>query len=253
MDFKNAQILITGGSDGIGRGLATRFLSKGNRVLITGRDKHRLDDARRTLPGVETFVSDVGSKNGRETLAQHIADVMPGINVLVNNAGIQRRIALADDHADWEEREQEIRILLSGPIHLNHLLIPLLLKHKEESLIVNVTSGGAYIPQTFAPVYSACKAALQSYTVTLRDALSNTKCKVIELIPPAVQTSLAGPGLNHGAPLNEFCDAVFNNLQKGMSDEIGYGPTSNLTLELSGVPVSILFQRSNSRYPTSKY
>jgi len=89
-------------------------------------------------------------------------------------------------NATWIERQVEIDILLSGPVHLNHLLIPLLLAVNKKALIVNVTSGGAYIPQAFAPMYSACKAALHHYTMTLRHALSATQCKVAELIPPAI-------------------------------------------------------------------
>src|SRR6202012_4002762 len=128
----------------------------------------------------------------------YIRENMPDITILINNAGIQRRIGLAADTASWTERQAEIDILLSAPIHLNHLLIPILLSHGQPSLIVNVTSGGAFIPQVFAPVYSACKAALHSYTMPLRHSLKNTTCRVIELIPPAVQTALAGPGQNHG-------------------------------------------------------
>ncbi len=101
-----------------------------------------------------------------------------------------------------------------------------MLKHGEQALIANVTSGGAYIPQPFAPVYSACKAALHSYTVNLRHALSQTRCRVVEIIPPAVKTSLAGPGLTHGVPLDEFSDAVFEALVHNESDEIGFGMTA---------------------------
>jgi uncharacterized oxidoreductase len=144
--------------------------------------------------------------------------------VVINNAGIQRRIALAADSAPWSERQKEIDTLLSGPIHLNSLLVPIMLKHARPGVIVNVTSGGAFIPQVFAPVYSACKAALHSYTVTLRHALQGTPLRVVELIPPAIQTGLAGPGATHGAPLNEFCDAVFSELFAD-SETIGFGPT----------------------------
>lgn len=142
---------------------------------------------------------------------------MPDLNILINNAGIQRRISLASDQAEWAERQVEIDILLSAPIHMNYLLIPLLLGADKSGLIVNVTSGGAYIPQVFAPVYSACKAALHSYTMTLRHSLVNTSCRVTEIIPPAVQTALAGPGLNHGVPLDEFCDTVFAALIGGIN------------------------------------
>jgi uncharacterized oxidoreductase len=116
--------------------------------------------------------------------------------------------------------------LLSGPVHLNHLLVPLMLRHAQASVIVNVTSGGAFVPQVFAPVYSACKAAVHSYTVTLRHALQDTAVRVVELVPPAVRTALAGPAATHGASLDEFCDSVFETLQRRDSDTIGFGPTN---------------------------
>jgi short-subunit dehydrogenase involved in D-alanine esterification of teichoic acids len=122
---------------------------------------------------------------------------LPGFNVVINNAGIQRRVSLASDTAPWSERQAEIDILLAAPVHLNHLLIPLMLRSKQPALIVNVTSGGAFVPQVFAPVYSACKAALHSYTVTPRHALQGTWLRVVELVPPAVQTGLGDPGATH--------------------------------------------------------
>lgn len=251
MDLKRAQVLITGGSEGIGYGLAARFLAAGSRVLVTGRSIMKLEKAALKLPGLQIYVNDIGDSAQREILAAHVRATMPGLNILINNAGIQRRVSLASDHAAWAERQAEIDILLSAPVHLNHLLIPLLLKADQSSLIVNVTSGGAYIPQVFAPVYSACKAALHSYTMTLRHSLANTSCRVTEIIPPAVQTALAGPGLNHGVAANEFCDAVFSSLIRGDQQEIGFGPTENLQGMIAAQQT--LFQGSVSRFPIETY
>jgi uncharacterized oxidoreductase len=195
----------------------------------------------------------MGKPEDREALAQHVAQTMTPLHWVINNAGIQRRISLAEDKAPWSERQQEIDILLSGPIHLNHLLIPLLLQHKTPSRIVNVTSGGAYIPQPFAPIYSACKAALHSYTMTLRYALANTSCSVIELIPPAVMTNLAGKDQRHGADLDAFCDYVFRSLPVDGLETVGYGPTQQLEPHLSGQSVSKLFETIASRFPIKRY
>jgi uncharacterized oxidoreductase len=178
---------------------------------------------------------------------------MPDLNILINNAGFQRRISLALDNGAWWESQMEIDTLLSAPIHLNHLLIPLLLSSGRPGLIVNVTSGGAYIPQVFAPVYSSCKAALHHYTVILRHALANVPCRVVELVPPAVQTELAGPGLTHGTPLDEFCDTIFPKLITEDIAEVGFGPTENLVQQLSGQPVANLFDASASRFPVEIY
>ena len=253
MNFRNAHVLITGGSVGIGRGLAERFLREGSKVIVTGRNEEKLQQVAAELPGLETFVSDIGNEGDREALAEHMRKKVPGLNIVINNAGIQRRITLADEQAPWPEREAEIRILLSGPVHLNHLLIPSLLKNNNPAIIVNVTSGGGYIPQAFAPIYSACKAALHSYTMTLRDALSETAIKVVELVPPAVQTGLAGPGNKHGASIEEFCDSVFADLKTQHRTQIGFGPTKDIRVDISGKPQSELFVSSNSRFTISRY
>ncbi|MFB6454557.1 SDR family oxidoreductase [Chitinophaga sp. Hz27] len=253
MDLTSSQILITGGSEGIGLGLASRFLQAGSRVMITGRNAAKLKAAVEKYPGLEIYVNDIGSSEQRELLAKHVQEVMPGITMLINNAGIQRRIALASDKAPWQERQQEIDILLAAPIHLNHLLIPQLLTNGKAATIVNVTSGGAYIPQVFAPVYSACKAALHSYTMVLRHSLQEAGGRVVELIPPAVQTSLAGTGQNHGAPLDEFCDTVFDKLVNTAATEIGFGPTDGLKVSLSGKSQKEVFEASAGRFPVDKY
>jgi uncharacterized oxidoreductase len=222
-------------------------------VLVTGRDAAKLTKAASQLPGLETYVSDIGNIQDREALAQYVAGQMTPLHWVINNAGIQRRISLAQDKAPWSERQQEIDILLSGPVHLNHLLIPVLLQHDGPSRIVNVTSGGAYIPQVFAPMYSACKAALHSYTMTLRYALANTSCRVVELIPPAVLTNLAGNSQPHGADLDAFCDNVFQSLLIDDLETVGYGPTEQLDPQLSGQSVSKLFETSASRFPVERY
>jgi uncharacterized oxidoreductase len=186
-------------------------------------------------------------------LAQHVRTALPNLTVLLNNAGIQRRISLAADTAAWAERQHEIDTLLSGPVHLNHLLVPLLLEQGGPSSVVNVTSGGAFVPQVFAPLYSACKAALHSYTVTLRHALAGTQCRVVELIPPAVQTTLAsGPAASHGAPLDAFCDAAFAALVQGESNEIGYGPTAGIE-RASRAELDAAFEKSAARFAVPVY
>ena len=144
-----ATVLITGGSEGIGHGLAARYLATGAKVLITGRSPDKLKKAAHELPGLFTFVNDIGKPDEREALAGHVQAHLPGLNVLINNAGVQRRVALASDTAAWRERQTEIDILLSAPVHLNHLLIPLMLGSGRPGLIVNVTSGGAFVPQDF--------------------------------------------------------------------------------------------------------
>jgi uncharacterized oxidoreductase len=246
-------VLITGGSNGIGKALAKRFIKAGSRVIVTGRNPETLANAAKEISNLEVFANDIANPREREKLAAYIQQNMPDINILINNAGIQRRIELAADNAPWEERQNEIDILLSAPVHLNHLLIPVLLSHGQSSLIVNVSSGGAFIPQVFAPIYSACKAALHSYTLALRHSLSQTNCRVVELIPPAVQTNLAGGNTTHGVTLDEFADNVFAKLTTDGVNEAGYGQTENISVEISGKPHTELFEVSAQRFPVKTY
>ena len=251
LDIGTASVLITGGGSGIGLGLAARLLAQGANVVVTGRNPEKLDSAARDLPGLRTWSGDLADPQSREALAAHLLEALPELDAVVNNAGIQRRVGLAADHAPWHERQAEIDILLAAPIHLNALLIPRLLARPRPGLIVNVTSGGAYVPQPFAPVYSACKAALHSYTVNLRHALRNTPCRVAELIPPAVQTGLGGSG--HGAPLDLYCDTVFPQLFSGTADEVGYGATAS---DGFIAPTSLyreMFEQMQSRFPVESY
>lgn len=252
MNLQQTQVLITGGSDGIGFGLAERFMRAGATVLVTGRNREKLDRATAALPGLLTLQNDISDFTEREQLAAFASRELPGLNMLINNAGIQRRVALSVDIAPWSERQREIDTLLSGPIHLTHLLLPMLLTLGKESAIVNVTSGGAYIPQVFAPVYSACKAAMHSFTVVLRYSLSHTKCRVVELVPPAVQTALGGT-VPHGVPISDFCDKVFAELTTTDAEDIGYGPTDNLKTVIAGQPIESLFRQSADRNPIPLY
>jgi uncharacterized oxidoreductase len=178
---------------------------------------------------------------------------MPQLDLVINNAGIQRRVSLAEDRADWAERQAEIDILLAGPVHLNHLLIPTLLAHAQPARIVNVTSGGALIPQPFAPLYSASKAALHSYTVNLRYALRSTNCSVVELIPPAIATALAGENTSHGADLDAYCDSVLPALLADGAEAVGYGMTDSPRVRALLDDEVALFSELAGRFAISAY
>lgn len=245
-------VLITGGSSGIGFGLARRFHDRGDRVIITGRDAGRLDAAERRLPGLRTIGSDIASSADREALAAYVVRDFPELDLLINNAGVQRRVALAEDGAPWSERQAELDALLSGPVHLNHLLILAMLTHSRPSTIVNVSSGGALIPQPFAPLYSAAKAALHSYTTTLRHALAGTGIDVLELIPPAVATGLSGSPHPHGADVDQFCDAAFAGIT-ARRPTIGFGPTDTPAIRERLAAEQEAFDAGSTRFPVATY
>lgn len=222
MNLKGNTVLITGGASGIGLALAERFLKAGNKVIICGRREDKLREAQQQFPELHTRVCDVSSETDRVALFEGVSKEFPDLNVLVNNAGIQLRTDLTNMQISWKEQQYEIAINFEAPVHLAMLFIPFLQKQKDP-VIINVTSGLAFNPGAFASVYSATKAALHSFTQTLRYQLSSTNIKVIEVAPPAVNTDLSAPGLHtFGVPLDEFGDAVFEKL-KTEELEFGYG------------------------------
>lgn len=215
-------VLVTGGSAGIGFALAREFLSAGNEVVICGRREEKLADAKRELPALHTRVCDVADEEQRHALFDWVKQRFPALNVLVNNAGIQQRINLQTAQKSWIPYHQEIEANLEAPIHLTFLFLPHLLK-QAQARIVNVTSGLAITPAAFAPIYSATKAALHSFSISLRLQLEDTSVRVVDILPPAVNTDLGGPGLHtFGADVNEFAASVFEKMQRG-DVEIGYG------------------------------
>ena len=242
MDLRSSTVLITGGATGIGFALATRLIDSGCDVIVCGRRKEALDQARIARPGLHTRVCDVAHPAEREDLARWAAATFPDLNVLINNAGIQRREPAAKLES-WEETSREIRVNLEAPIHLAKLFAPHL-RGRPNAAIVNVTSGLAFAPLALAPVYSATKAALHSFTLSLRHDLTGSGVEVIELIPPAVNTDLGGAGLHTwGAPLDDFADAVVAGLGSGVS-EVAYG-TSERSRLASRDELDAMFARMN--------
>jgi uncharacterized oxidoreductase len=189
MQTTNNTILITGGGSGIGLALAEAFLNAGNQVLICGRRESKLLEAKEKFPQLHIKVCDVANKAEREELFQWATSRFPSINMLVNNAGIQREIDFLRGAADFNE-ESEIEINLTAPIHLSALFVTHFLKQERECAIINVTSGLAFIPLKIVPVYCATKAALHTFTISLRSQLANTNVKVFEMAPPIVETEL---------------------------------------------------------------
>lgn len=228
MKLSGNTILITGGSTGIGLAFAERFIKAGNQVIVCGRREHALQAAKEKLPGLITRVCDIGIVSERASLFDWVTANYPEVNVLVNNAGIQQRfnVLKADAKNDWSYFSQEITTNTDAPFHLSMLFAPFFAA-KEYAAIVNVTSGLAFTPFAIAPIYSATKAALHSFTMSLRHQLSETPVEVIEIAPPAVNTDLGGAGLHvHGEPLDAFADGIFEGLKEGKT-EIGYGTSAD--------------------------
>ena len=182
-------VLITGGATGIGFALAKALLDRGNEVIVCGRRADRLTAARTSNPSLRIRVADVADARSRADLVAWIGDSFPRVNVLVNNAGIQRLVDLQGGAGEMGKADEEIATNLSAPIHLTSMMLPLL-TGRPEAAIVNVSSGLGFAPIARMPVYCATKAALHSLTMSLRHQLRETRVKVFEVIPPIVTSEL---------------------------------------------------------------
>ena len=188
MKLSGHTVLITGGTSGIGLALTRLLVARGNTVLITGRDPIKLDAVRRELPEVQTYQSDVSDPAQIILLHSQVMARNPVVDVLINNAGIMRNLKLIASY-DILDVTREIDINLSGPIRMVQQFLPAL-RASKGALIVNVSSGLAFVPLPISPIYSAAKAAMHSYSKCLREQLRDTGVKVVELAPPPIETPL---------------------------------------------------------------
>ncbi len=192
MRLRQRTILITGGTSGTGFELAKQLLERGNTVLVTGRDQEKIELAKRALPGVHTFESDVRDPAAIAALHRLVLDRFPALDVLINNAGVMRNLDIYRNRNLGNELldiTREIEINLSGPVRMVQQFLPQL-KAQKEALIVTVSSALAFVPYPASPVYSASKAALHSFTQSLRAQMRGSRVSVVELVPPAVETAL---------------------------------------------------------------
>ncbi|GAB7551477.1 SDR family oxidoreductase [Novosphingobium sp. 11B] len=196
MKLSGNTILITGGATGIGLELAQR-LSEGNQVIICGRSQASLQKAKTQVPALVTRICDVADHDSRRAMVEWLSTEHPTLNVLINNAGVQARRDFTTNSA-IDSLDQEVAINLTAPIHLIADLLPAL-RQRADACIVNVTSGLAFSPMADVPVYCATKAALHSFTLSLRHQLKATGVRVIELAPPIVDTGLGGGIRSDGA------------------------------------------------------
>lgn len=218
MHMSGNTILITGGGSGIGEALAHRFHDLGNTVIIAGRRKEVLERAIANRPHMHAMAVDIENSESISLFAARLLEKYPALNVLVNNAGIMRMEA-AERSRNLADAEATVITNLLGPIRLTNALVDHL-STQPNSVVVNVSSGLAFLPITRAPTYSATKAAIHSYSVTMRELLRG-KVEVIELVPPAVQTDLTpGQATRSGyLPLAEFIDEVMSLFQQQPTPE----------------------------------
>ncbi|MCD9872742.1 SDR family oxidoreductase [Streptomyces guryensis] len=215
MKMTGNTILITGGTSGIGLGLALRLHEAGNKVIVAGRRKELLDEITAEHPGIDALVLDVADPDSIARASETVAASHPGLNVLVNNAGIQLPESVLDP-AGLQAAEDHVATNLLGTIRMTYAFLPLLVG-KDEAVVVNVTSALAFVPLPFTPTYNATKAALHSFSESLRIQLASadTGVQVIEMVPPAVRTTLMGQQDNEQSmPLDDFLTEVLGLLRE---------------------------------------
>lgn len=231
MEIKGNRVLITGGATGIGFAFAKRLEELGNKVVICGRRAIKLEEARSKLPDISVIKCDISKDAERKMLHDKIYDGLGGINMLVNNAGIQRRIDLTKGREDLEKNEDEVDINLRSQIYLTASFIPHLLKQSNPA-IVNVSSGLGFVPLAIFPIYSATKAAMHSFSMSLRHQLRQTPIKVFEVIPPTVHdTELKGKPIektDYSMFSEEVAEAALNGIESD-EYEIGIGASKAWT------------------------
>ena len=239
MKISGNTILITGGATGIGLGLTERFVKEGNKVIICGRRPDVLAEARQKFPSILTKEVDLADEGQRIELFEWIAENHGELNVLINNAGIQQRLSIAEEDF-YAKAKREMAINVEAPIHLTALFQKL----EKLTTVMNVTSGLAFVPMVNAPVYCATKSFLHSFNSSLFKLLGKRGIEVIEIIPPGLNTDLGGKGLHDNfPPVSEFIESIFQQLAEGKS-KLTFG-MSAMMVKASQEEMENAFNRMN--------
>ena len=228
MKMTGNTIFITGGGTGIGLSMAKLFCEMDNTVIICGRRADRLAKAQAEIPNLHAFVGDVSTADGRNEIFKYIIQNFPNTNMLINNAGLQKDIDLTKGMEDLLKGDCEIITNLEAPIYLSALFTSHL-SAQESAAIIHITSGLAFMPErsTLMPVYCATKAALHAFSIAQRNQLDPLGIRVVEIIPPRVESELNTEGRRkrnqltspHMMTSDEFAAAALAQMAEGL-DEI---------------------------------
>lgn len=226
MDITNKTVLITGGGSGIGYETAKLLSENGNKIIIIGRNADKLQKAAATLKNTTAIACDITSSDNVDALVVEIGRSYPDLSVLINNAGKAFVYTHSETAGAVDKARQEMETNYFSLVDLTEKLLPVL-KSQPEAAIINVTSIVAFSPVIVIPSYSDSKAAVHSYTLSLRHTLAqDTNIKVYELMPPTVNTDFSKEigGEQHGMPANEVAEGLIQGIQNDQY-EIGVGLT----------------------------
>ena len=230
MQLNGKTILLTGGTDGIGRELAGQLKAKGATVIVTGRTKERIAAAQ--AAGFEAISADLSNGAGVDTVLAAVKG--RDIDILVNNAGVGSDHDFRESPPDLADNDRCIFLNLNAPVHLIANMMDAL-KARPEAMIVNTTSGLAIAPRAGGPIYCATKAALRSYTMALREQLKGSRIHVLEVLPPVVETKMtAGRGSKKMSP--QDCAAEIVRAMEANANEANVGMVKFLRVVYSISP-----------------
>jgi uncharacterized oxidoreductase len=255
MQMQSNTVFVTGGTSGIGRGLAEAFHQRGNQVVIAGRRGDRLKEICLQHAGMAYFVLDVTDPETIRTVAAKVIERFPKLNCVINNAGVQMHVDFGPDKPfDDEKLQAEVNTNLLAPIRIAAAFLPHLAKRAAQepaSVLVNVSSGLAFVPMSRYPVYCATKAAIHSWTLSLRQQLRAPGVRVLELIPPYVATELGSAGkpvvTSSGRgpmPLDAFIAETMKAFESG-DEELAIADAQRLVAATSPETVKKVFMAMN--------
>ncbi|HXE52001.1 MAG TPA: SDR family NAD(P)-dependent oxidoreductase [Tepidisphaeraceae bacterium] len=248
MEMHSNTIFITGGTSGIGRGLAEALAKRGNRVIGSSRRTDALKSVAAANPGIEQVRMDVTDPASIRTAMADVIARFPELNVVINNAGVQRRHDFAADQPlDEQAMLDEVNTNLLGLIRCAAAFLPHL-KTRPRATLINVSSGLAFVPLVRFPIYCATKAAVHSFTVSIRHQLRGTAIEVIELIPPYVATNLGQGHPPSGGPVPMPLDAFIADAMKALAtggQELAISQAANLHAAVTTEAAKALFARIN--------
>ncbi|KAL8760224.1 MAG: hypothetical protein Q9199_000247 [Rusavskia elegans] len=238
MSFPYKCILMVGATSGIGLGIAEKLICEGSKVIAVGRRQDRIDSfVHKHGDRAGGLAYDISDSQNLGIFVKNITSSYPDLDCVFLNAGVQAMYDLTKPgQVDLAGFHNEINVNFTSFVNISLAFLPFLQSKQSRTSIVYTGSNLAIVPASSMPAYSASKAALNCFTLCLRDQLANagSNVKVLEISPPPVQTELHDymgqeKGRSLGMPLNQFCDQAYDGLAKGQDQVIigSIGPQDN--------------------------